>query len=204
MKIQKVLLAIRHTKKGGVSETNPSDQLSDSYIGTTGRACIQAIELPYDIKQQRIDLFGSGVCRTHQELTALILVNELDGEAHDPLLNMGNDTMFNAWMAAGLKDAVKETGSNIRGLEKVLGPEAFKQACEACADDIRKAISVMTYDYSLGVFHTPTIEMAAHALSMDYPATLAEDKGIVFVLYEDGSVSAYGTWSSGDPIPEVE
>lgn len=204
MKITKVLLAIRHTKKGGPSEFDPATKLPDDYVGKIGRDCIKAIELPYQITDERIDIFGSGTARTHQELTCLAMEIGLSGNTHDPLFGMGTDTMFADWMAAGLKQAALEAGSNISGLNRIFTESAFVNACEACAAEIRNAFGVMEYSYGLGVFHTPTIEMAGHALGMPFPDSLAEDTGLIFVQYEDGSVVCTGAWKSGDEIPEVE
>lgn len=204
MKIQKVLLAIRHTKKGGPSEFDPATNLPDSYIGATGRECIKAIKLPSEFTDYHVDLFGSGIARTHQELVSLTAINCLDSEVHDPLLNMGTDELFTAWMAGGLKQAATDAGSNIKGLEKILCGEAFYRACRACADDILKAMQSMHFAFGLGVFHTPTIEMAAHAMKHAYSANLAEDTGMIFVLDEGMAVHYYGPWSSGDPIPAIE
>ncbi len=201
-KIAKVLLAIRHTEKGGIGENGK--ELSGTVIGPTGRKRLNSIILPRQTKHNGVHLFGSGCMRTHQCLVTLILTNNLLGMSHDPLFALGTDEMFNSWIANGFRDAVKETGSNFLGVKKMFG-EQFPEEAKKVADDITFAFSTMDEgnDYALGLFHNPTIEMAAWYFDNSAELNLKEDEGVIFVQLEDGSIRYHGPWFSGDALPNI-
>lgn len=202
-KVAAVLLGLRHTKKGGEMESDTSKALSNDFIGNVGRACISNIVFPNNLTSATVDLFGSGLTRTHQELLELVLSNNLFGNSHDPLLNMGTDAMFKHWQDLGLIAAAKEAGSNLAGLEKLLGFGDFDWVCKSCANDIRDAFRVMANNYAIGVFHTPTIEAAAKGFGYQTFESLAEDTGIVFILLDDDTIQCSGPWKSGDTLPNI-
>ncbi|MDP2684396.1 MAG: hypothetical protein Q8P20_05045 [bacterium] len=199
-KIVKIMLAIRHTLKGGPAEFG--GDLPGGVIGKVGRDRITAMKFPVYINSARFDAFGSGCLRTHQCLFHLVVDHELQAVSHDALFNMGSDELFNGWIEKGLRDAAAEMGTLFLGVLKILGGEKFEKTAFVIAGDIKNAFSVMKYDIGLGFFHSPTIEMAAWSFDNNVELSLKEDEGVVFVQLEDGSVHYYGTWLSGDDIPD--
>ncbi len=204
MIIEKVFLAIRHTIKGGQEEIG-GGELDSNFIGDTGREAVCRLELPRIFCRGRLmlDFFGSGLTRTWQHLLELVLNFRLSGHSHDPLFNMGNEELFAEWEEKGLIQAAKETGSAIRGLHKVLTAEEFQTAIDNCFSDIKKALKYQTHSYALGIFHTPTIELAVHGTGYEFKKKLQENQGMIFVLLDDDTLQFYGPWESGDDIPHV-
>jgi hypothetical protein len=205
MEFNKVLLAIRHAQKGGSSEYSDMPFQPDRFIGLAGYHQIENIKLPDILLNTPIDLFGSGTLRTHQELLALALFFQLKGVPHYPLLNMGNDVLFSEWENAGLAAAAEKTGSNMAGCEMILGADGFHNACMECSHEIMDAFRVMQHHYGLGVFHSPTIEMAALAFSMTLKETLPENIGVIFVQDKNNRlIQCTGLWEPGQKLPEIQ
>jgi len=195
------MLAIRHTLKGGPAEFG--GDLPGLVIGKVGRDRISAMELPNYIRSARTDMFGSGCTRTHQCLFHLVVDHELQAVAHDPLFNMGSDDLFNGWIERGLRDAANKAGTLFKGAKAMFDEKEFAKLAGNAAKDIENAFSVMEYHVGLGFFHSPTIEMAAWSFNNNAELKLMEDEGAIFVELEDGTVHYYGTWVSGEEIPDT-
>jgi len=199
-KITKIFLALRHTQKGGERKKNYG-QLPPDLIGSVGRERIAALVFPQKLKDG-VDLFGTAICRTHQEISVLLQKHFPVASLHDPLEELGNEARFKDWVDRGLMEACRKTGSNLLGLKATLSSDEFTELVKACQSDLVFAFGDMTFDYAVGVLHTPMIELLAESYGFVYKGNLDEDTGFVFVRCED-TIHFMGFWQSEDPLPEI-
>src|SRR3989338_10888303 len=129
---------------------------------------------------------GGNESRTWQTLASFLLglANYQHGQrALPPVANFGDGTLFKSWLDRGLADAVKKTGSNIRGLAAILTPEEFMAAAQNALQGVMNvAAQVSNGSVVIGFGHSPIIELAAigAGIKLEDVPPLAELEGLEF------------------------
>jgi len=122
----------------------------------------------------------------------------------DPIKQLGDDEWGTALKQRGLMDNLATQGTLFKATKLTLG-ETFENECEECANGVREIFKKMTGNLAVGFFHSPTIEMAAHALGWsEMPNDLQLDDldGILF-KEESCKISVLGVMCAR-PISSME
>lgn len=198
-KVLKVLLVLRHTFKGGQGEDG--QELSGELIGPVGREAIKKTLLLPVIDDSPVDLFHTGLIRTTQCLLTFAVSYGFTGHLHDPLLNLGNQGLFDSWMKQGLKENMKKQPTTVKALIQTLGEDGWKEVCANCGADIKTAFDRMQERFGLVNCHTPTAEAAASYYGFDCrDVQLKENEGLFFAQDIDGQITCLGLWKSGEVL----
>ena len=203
--ISKVLLALRHGIKGGLGEYG--QEIGPNFLNEASRMVVTNLDVIKWLQRfNGLDLFGSAIARSWQELLQICSVlsyHRMRCQTHDPLPNLGNDAMFRDWANRGLAQKMEETGSEVNGLRGILEDADFRNTCAQASLEIGRGLNHMQYDYAVGVFHSPTIQLAALGLGYKFDGNLACNDGLIFVLRQDYGIECLGLWKDGLPLPMV-
>jgi len=203
VKVAKLLLVLRHTLKGGPGEND--QELSGELIGPNGRKAIKQTELPRELTENALDLFHTGLIRTAQCCITFAVSNGIVGHVHDPLLNLGNQDLFDSWMDQGLKEKMEEQSTGAKALLHTLGTAEWNRVCADCGADIKAAFDRMIEKHGLVICHTPTAEAAAAHFGFHYmDKQLKENEGFIFVQDNDGQIFSLDLWQPGDELKNIE
>jgi len=174
----KIIDYLRHSYKDG---NNISAQ-GLTAATQAGRECF--IQYEYAV--------GGNESRTWQTLCAFFM-----GYCHSvtlltPIAAFGDSSLFKGWLDRGFGDAVKQTGSNINGIHRILPKNEFEEACANALDGVREVFRQMNYGTACLAFgHSPIIELAVIGAGMkleDVPS-LKELEGLRFTQHDDGEIT---------------
>ena len=201
--MEKFLLLCRHsdkTKDGKHISATGLKLVMDCFPGM-----IVASARLADLSGQRTvdDFFHGPLVRTSETMAAAVIAaKSYIAEVHSEAINqLGSQETFDKYFKDGFRDAVKATGSNYLGAKQIFGGK-FDHECQVCLEGVKDMFNKMEKQFAAGLFHSPTVEMAASKCLWNCPEAvdgkmpenliLASLDGILFKHDESDVITIIG------------
>lgn len=137
--------------------------------------------------------FHGPLIRTSETLTAMRTMSDpfANMQINEPIYGLGSTELFKTLVTDEARAAIKNGASNMEAVLQHCDERALADFENGARDAIRQMFDLMEDgQHGVGIFHDPTIPMAAQFFGLEDARSLKSMEAIRFTLDDEGKITA--------------